>query len=110
MYYVIQRHHNDPTKHYLAYNVPRYLTSEKSQNIIFEFQHDGNVKRKWAPKEDILLLTDSYEYFKSVLEKLEHIKQIHLTKINAAQAELNHEIASMLNAMQSEFETIKKHN
>lgn len=110
MYYVIQRHHGDPKKHYLAYSVPRYLSSEKSQNIIFEFQHDGSTKRKWAAKEDIVLLTDNYDYFKSVLEKLEHLKQSHLTKIDAAQAELNHAIASMLNAMQSEFTTIKNHN
>jgi len=110
MYYVIQRHHGDPTKHYLAYSVPRYLSSEKSHNIIFEFKHEGSVKRKWAPKEDIVLLTDNYEYFQSVLEKLEHLKQSHLAKIDAAQAELNHEISSMLNAMQSEFETIKNHN
>lgn len=110
MYYVIQRHNGDPRKHYLAYSVPRYLSSEKSHNIIFEFQHDGSVKRKWAAKEDIVLLTDNYELFKSILEKLEHLKQSHLAKIDAAQTELNHEISSMLNAMQSEFETIKNNS
>lgn len=108
MYYVIQRHHGDPKKHYLAYSVPRYLSSEKSQNIIFEFKHDGCVKRKWAPKEDIVLLTDNHELFQSTLEKLELLKRSHLEKIDTAQAQLNHEIFSMLNAMQSEFETIKK--
>jgi len=108
MYYVIQRHHGDPKKHYLAYSVPRYLSSEKSQNIIFEFKHDGSVKRKWAPKEDIVLLTDDHALFQSILEKLELLKRSHLEKIDTAQAHLNHEIFSMLNAMQSEFETIKK--
>jgi len=110
MYYVIQRHHGDPKKHYLAYSIPRYLSSEKSQNIIFEFQHEGTLKRKWAPKEDIILLTDDHELFQSILHKLELLKRSHLTKIDAVQAQLNHEIFSMLNAMQSEFETIKNNN
>lgn len=110
MYYVIQRHHGDPKKHYLAYSVPRYLSSEKSQNIIFEFQHEGAVKRKWAPKEDIVLLTDDHDFFLSILHKLEQLKHSHLAKIDAAQAQLNHEIFSMLNAMQLEFETIKNND
>ncbi len=110
MYYVIQRHHGDPKKHYLAYTVPRYISSANSQNIIFEFRHDGAVKRKWAPKEEIVLLTDDEELFKSTLEKLEAIKRSHLEKIDAAEAQLSNEIHSLLNAMQSEFETIKKNS
>lgn len=110
MYYVIQRHHGDPKKHYLAYTVPRYISSNNSQNIIFEFRHEGVVKRKWAPKEEIVLLTDDEELFKSTLEKLEAIKLSHLEKIDAAEAQLNFEIHSFLNSMQSEFEIIKKNS
>lgn len=108
MYYVIQRHHGDPKKHYLAYSVPRYISSENSQNIIFEFQIDGVVKRKWAAKEEIILLSDDPILFKTTLEKLEQLKQIHLQKIDAAEAQLHHEIHALLNAMQSQFDAIKK--
>ncbi|MDD2780456.1 hypothetical protein [Sulfuricurvum sp.] len=107
MYYVIQRHHGDQKKHYLAYTVPRCISSENSQNVIFEFRHEGVVKRKWASKEEIILLTDNEALFKETLEKLEALKHSHLEKIDAAQTQLNHEISSLLNAMQSEFETIK---
>lgn len=110
MYYVIQRHHGDSKKHYLAYAVPRYISSNNTHNIIFEFRHEGVVKRKWAPKEEIVLLTDDEQLFKSTLEKLEAIKQSHLEKIDAAEAQLNLEIHSFLNAMQSEFDTIKKNS
>ncbi len=110
MYYVIQRHQGDPKKHYLAYSVPKYISSENSVNIIFEFQHNGAVKRKWAPKEEIVLLTDDQELFQTTLQKLEALKTSHLEKIDIAEAQLNHEIASMLNAMQSAFQTIKKNS
>jgi predicted transcriptional regulator len=108
MYYVIQRHHGDPKKHYLAYTVPRYISSESSQNIIFEFHRDGAVKRKWAAKEEIVLLTDDKELFQKILHKLEALKNAHLEKIDAAQTQLNHEINALLNTMQNEFETIQK--
>jgi hypothetical protein len=110
MYYVIQRHHGDPKKHYLAYTVPRYISSENSQNIIFEFRHNDSVKRKWAPKEEIVLLTDNEQLFQITLQKLELLKRSHLERIDAAEAQLNQEIFAMLNTMQSEFETIKKNN
>lgn len=108
MYYVIQRHQGDSKKHYLAYSVPKYISSDNSQNIIFEFQHNGVVKRKWAPKEEIILLTDDQKLFQETLQKLETLKSSHLEKIDAAETQLNHEISSMLNAMQSAFKTIKK--
>ncbi|DAB38259.1 MAG: hypothetical protein A2023_01685 [Sulfuricurvum sp. GWF2_44_89] len=110
MYYVIQRHHGDPKKHYLAYTVPRYISSENSQNIIFEFRHNDTVKRKWAPKDEIVLLTDDEQLFQTTLQKLEGLKRSHLERIDAAEAQLNQEVFAMLTTMQSEFETIKKNN
>lgn len=107
MYYVIQKHHGNPKKHYLAYTVPRYISSENSQNIIFEFRQNDTIKRKWAPKEEIVLLTDNEEFFKETLKKLEGLKQSHLERIDAAEAQLNQEIHALLNTMQSEFEFIK---
>lgn len=110
MYYVIQKHHGDPKKHYLAYTVPRYISSENSQNIIFEFRHNDTVKRKWAPKDEIVLLTDDEQLFQTTLQKLEGLKRSHLERIDAAEAQLNQEVFAMLTTMQTEFETIKKNN
>ena len=110
MYYVIQKHHGDPKKHYLAYTVPRYISSENSQNIIFEFRHNDTVKRKWAPKEEIVLLTDDEVLFKTTLEKLEAIKRLHIERIDAAESQLNQEISAFLNTMKNQFEIIKKNS
>jgi hypothetical protein len=110
MYYVIQRHHGDSKKHYLTYTVPRYISSENTHNIIFEFRHNDRVKRKWAPKDEIVLLTEDEQLFQTTLKKLELLKHSHLKRIDAAEAQLNQEISAMLSRMQSEFETIKKNN
>ncbi len=110
MYYVIQRHHGDPKKHYLAYTVPRYISSENSQNIIFEFRYNDTIKRKWASKDEIVLLTDNEQVFQTTLQKLEALKRSHLERIDAAETQLNQEINALLNTMQTEFETIKKNN
>lgn len=110
MYYVIQRHHGDPKKHYLAYSVPKYITAENSKNIIFEFKHEGQIKRKWTAKEEIILLTDDKTLFQATLKKLEDLKEYHMEKIGKAEEHLNDEISMLLTAMQHEFETIKKNS
>lgn len=107
MYYVIQRHHGDPKKHYLAFSVPKYISSQSSENVIFEFRNDGQIKRKWTAKKEIVLLTDNRELFEKTLRKLEALKQAHLAQIDAAEQQLNLEISRMLTAMQDEFDTIK---
>lgn len=107
MYYVIQRHHGDPKKQYIAYSVPRYISSENSQNVIFEFKHEGQIKRKWTSKQEIVLLTDNRALFEKVLRELEELKQAHLKKIDAAEQQLNTAITQMLSEMQKQFETIK---
>ncbi|MFA6188561.1 MAG: hypothetical protein WC680_04695 [Sulfuricurvum sp.] len=107
MFYVIQRHHNNHKKHYLAYVTIRYIAAKNTLNIIFEINQNGLIKRKWSPKEDIILLTDNKELFLTTLERLESIKNHHLEKIDAAQEQLNHEISHFHETMQKEFETIK---
>lgn len=107
MYYVIQRHHNNHKKHYFVYAVAKYISSKNTQNIIFELHKDGAVKRKWSPKEDIILLTSDKELFLNTIQRLESIKEHHLEKINAAQEKLNHEINHFHATMQEEFELIR---
>ena len=107
MYYVIQRHHNNHKKHYFAYSVIKYITAKNTQNIIFEIHQNGVMKRKWSPKEDIILLTENKELFRTAYEKLETLRAQHLEKINTAQAELNNAVNDFHETMQKEFEIIK---
>lgn len=107
MYYVIQRHHNDHQKRYFAYAITKYISAKNTQNIIIEISHDGVIKRKWSPKEDIILLTADKELFRTTMERLEAIKEHHLEKINAAQEKLNLDIIQFNEALQKEFEIIQ---
>ncbi|HEX5623499.1 MAG TPA: hypothetical protein VFX57_03550 [Sulfuricurvum sp.] len=110
MYYVIQRHHNNPQKHYFAYSVIRYIAAKNTQNIIFEINQDGTAKRKWAPKEEIVLLTADKDLFRTTLERLETMRKEYLEKITLAQDQLNQEIQNLHNSMNQEFELIQKHS
>lgn len=108
MYYVIQRHHNNHKKHYFAYTVTKYIAAKNTQNIIFEIHQNDGVKRKWSPKEDIILLTEDKELFRTTYERLEVITSKHMEKIDAVQEELNREIEAFHQNIQKEFDLIKK--
>lgn len=108
MYYVIQRHHNNHKKHYFAYSVAKYIAAKNTQNIIFEINQNGVMKRKWSPKEDIVLLTEDKDLFRTTYERLETLSSRHLEKINTAQEELNNAVNDFHETMQKEFEFIKK--
>ncbi len=107
MFYVIQRRHGNHKKHYFAFAVARYIAAKNTQNIIFEISQNGETKRKWSPKEDIILLTSDKELFHTTMEQLEVLKEEHLQKIDAAQEKLNQEIDHFHKTMQKEFEKIQ---
>lgn len=110
MFYVIQKSHSDVKKPYIAYTVPRFIVSEKSKNIIFEFKIDGQIKRKWAPKEEVILLTDDKALFHSILTQLETLKNSHLSDIETAQRQLDQQVDLFFESINKEFEQIQSQN
>lgn len=110
MFYVIQKSYTDPQKPYIAYTVPRYIVSDKSKNVIFEFKIDGQVKRKWAPKEEVILLTADKTLFQSVLTRLQELKTAHLSLIEDAQRQLDQQINTFTKTINHEFEQIQSCN
>jgi hypothetical protein len=108
MYYVIQRHHNNHKKHFFAYSVIKYIAAKNTKNIIFELNHNGVAKHKWSPKEDIILLTQDQEFFRTTYERLTSLSNDYQEKIEAVQEELNHVISDFQKAMEKEFDLIKQ--
>ena len=106
MYYVIQHNFSDPSKHYIAFKVPKFITNVNNKNIIFEFTNEGKVKRKWSNKEDIILLTDDQETFTRVLKQLTMISERHKKIVEEAQNTLSLEIKAFASAMEDEFVNI----
>lgn len=108
MYYVIQRHNNNHKKHFFAYSVIKYITAKNTHNIIFEINQNGVIKRKWSPKEDIILLTEDKELFRTTYQRLEALSTHHIEKINAVQEELNNTVKDFYETMQKEFKLIQE--
>ncbi len=108
MYYVVQELHDSGEKHFISYQVPKYILSSKNENIIFEFGERPNIKRKWANKNDIVLLTDNKAFFLAFVEKLKSMEAEHLEKINKAQQEVEKLIQQYQDSMHDELDSFKK--
>ncbi len=108
MYYVIQELHDTGEKHFISYQVPKYILSNKNENIIFEFGEKPNIKRKWANKNDIILLTQDKAFFLAFVDKLKSMEKAHLQKINQAQKELESLIQQYHESMHEELDSFKK--
>ena len=108
MYYVVQIVHDAKDKHFVSYQVPKYILSEKNANIIFEFGEKPNVKRKWAAKEDIVLLTQDKKFFHAYVKKLIEMEESHLQKIKKAEAEVERLKKQYQEQMHSELSSFKE--
>lgn len=108
MYYVVQELHDSGEKHFITYQVPKYILSNKNENIIFEFGQKPNIKRKWANKNDIILLTENKAFFLAFVEKLKSVEKEHLEKINQAQKEVEKLIQQYQDTMHNELDSFKK--
>lgn len=103
MYYVIKKQHTSPLTTFISFQVPKYIASKNSENVIFEFQKDGKPDRKWVKKQDIILLTDDKEFF---LKTVTHFKEVEATQqklIDAAQEQLDQSIETFTETMLSEI-------
>ncbi len=108
MYYVIQKLHNTPDKHFISYQVPKYILSNKNENIIFEFGQKPNVKRKWTNKNDIILLTQNKEFYLAYLDKLTALEQKYLKEIEKAEKEVEKLVQAFEKSMNNELDSFKE--
>jgi len=108
MYYVVQILHQAQDKHFVSYQVPRYRFSEKNANVIFEFGERPNVKRKWAAKKDIVLLTQDKSFFQAYVSKLIELESSHIEKINHAKEEVERLQKQYQEQMHKELNSLKE--
>jgi len=108
MYYVVQILHDAQDKHFVSYQVPHYILSNKTTSIIFEFGEKPNVKRKWAAKDDIILLTQDKIFFHAYITKLIQLEESHLEKINNAQKEVERLKKQYQEQMHEELNSFKE--
>lgn len=108
MYYVIQMLHEAQKKHFISYQVPKYILSTKNKNIIFEFGEKPDIKRKWAARDDIILLTQDKEFFRAYMTKLVQMEADHLEKISQAKEEVEKLEKEYQKSMHCELKSFKE--
>lgn len=106
MFYVIQRINQSPEKTFLAYKIPKFITSEKNNNVIFEYTVNNEVKRKWAPKHDIIVLTRNKKFFEAVKKRLENKQNEHVEEIKSLESQLEERKEIAVEEMNKEMDAI----
>jgi predicted transcriptional regulator len=104
MYYVIKRQHSNSLTAFISFQVPKYIASKNSENVIFEFQKDGKPDRKWIKKSDIILLTDDKKFFIKTVAHFKEVEEAQQKLIDAAQAQLDQSIENFTEAMNAEID------
>jgi len=110
MYYVIKRQKNISGSCFLGFSVPRYIASQKTDNVILEFLVKNKPIRKWIKKDDIVLLTDNQEYFKKILNRFQEVEKTQQKLVDEAKKHLDKTIqiyTDTINAELDKFEELK---
>lgn len=113
MYYVIKRQFDTPLHYFIGFAVPKYIASKKNDTIIFEFEIDGKLTRKWVKKEDIILLTPDKTFFIQTMDKFKAVEAQQKELVDAAKEKLNQTLATYtetINAELDEFSELKNSN
>ena len=110
MYYVIKKQTNKPGSTFIGFAAPKYIASKKNKNVIFLFQKDGKVIRKWVKLEDIILLTDDKEYFLKVFNDFQKTEKEQQALVDEAKKKLEESMTNFtetMNAHIEEYEEIR---
>jgi hypothetical protein len=108
MYYVIKKQNTSLLSKFIGFKVPKYISSKKSETVIFEFIQNDKPVRKWIDKEDIILLTDDKEYFLKIYKQLEDVQKQQQALVDEAQANLNKTLETFSETMQEEIDKCSK--
>ena len=104
MYYVIKKQSTTPLSTFIGFKVPKYISSKKSDTVIFEFIQNDKPVRKWVKKEEIILLTKDKEYFLKIYKELEDVQKQQQALVDEAQANLEKTLETFSETMQDEIE------
>ena len=108
MYYVIKKQIGTPPTYFLGFKVPKYIAAKNSDNVIFEFEKDGKISRKWIKKEEIILLTDDKEFFLKIMEQFKAVEATQQKLVDEARAKLDESMETFTETMNSEIEEFEE--
>ncbi len=105
MYYVIKKQEGTHPIEFLGFKVPKYITNKNSDTVIFEFVVDNKTIRKWVKKEDIVLLTDDYGFYKKAMYDFTTTQQEQQKIVETAQKELSKSIETFAKVMTDQLDS-----
>lgn len=108
MYYVIKRNIDVPMSCFLGFQVPKYISTKNSDNVIFEFIKDGKLQRKWIKKDEIVLLTQDKNFFLKTMKQLRNVERIQQKLVDEAQAQLNSSIETYTEAVNAKLDELDR--
>ena len=108
MYYVIKQQFSSPQHNFIGFVVEKYIASKNNEHVIFEFNKDGKVDRKWVKKKDIILLTENKSYFIQMLNKLKATEETQQELVNQAKEQLEKSMENLTNVMNEEIDKIQE--
>ena len=110
MYYVIKRQPESPSKCFIGFKVPKYISAKNSDNVIFEFIKDGKTTRKWIKKDEIVLLTEDKDFFTKTMNQFKEVEEIQQKLVDEARKKLGESMETFtenVNAEINEFNEIR---
>lgn len=108
MYYVIKKQVDNPEVCFVGFRVPKYIASKNSENVIFEFERDGKITRKWIKKKEIVLLTDDKEFFLKTMDKFKNVESTQKKLIDEAHAKLEESMEALTENVNAEIDEFEK--
>ena len=108
MYYVIKQQHASQLQHFIGFAVEKYIASKNNEHVIFEFNKDGKVDRKWVKREDIILLTGDKKYFFEILNQLKATETKQQELVNQAKENLEQSMENFSTVMNEEINKINE--
>jgi len=110
MYYVIIRKPETNPVEVMGFKTPKYLTNKISDTVIFEFNFDDKVIRKWIKKSEILLLTNDKDFYLQTLKTFEQTFKEQSELVSKAQKKVDKSIEEFSAVMEEkigEFEKLR---
>ena len=108
MYYVIKKQIGTPPTCFLGFKVPKYIASKNNDNVIFEFEKNGKVSRKWVRKDEIILLTENKEFFVKTLEQFKAVEATQQKLVDEAREKLDESMETFSETINSEIEEFEE--
>lgn len=99
MYYVIKKQFDKLPNTFIGFATEKYIASKTSKNVIFLFNIDGKVVRKWVKLEDIILLTEDKDYFLKIMREFRAVEDQQKKLVEAAQQKLNESMIKFTETM-----------